>query len=105
MGWLLADRMLVMYLGRIVAMGSVNDAFERPRHPYTRALLSCAPAPGPVGVSRRIRLSGKPRSAVNPDPDVCRFSGRCPEGVERCTSEMPMLRSFGGGHVAARHLA
>ena len=102
---LLADRVLVMYLGRIVEMGPVNDVFERPRHPYTRALLSCVPEPGATGTSRRIRLSGEPRSPIDPDPNVCRFYGRCPEGIERCAREMPILRSSGGEHVAACHLA
>jgi oligopeptide/dipeptide ABC transporter ATP-binding protein len=102
---LLADRVLVMYLGRIVEMGPVTEVFERPRHPYTRALLSCVPEPGPAGTSRRIRLSGEPRSPIDPDPNVCRFYGRCPEGIERCAREMPMLRSFGDAHVAACHLA
>ena len=92
---LLADRVLVMYLGRIVEMGSVIEVFERPHHPYTRALLSSVPAPGEAGSARRIRLSGEPRSPIDPDPRVCRFYGRCPEGFERCTQEMPMLRAVG----------
>jgi oligopeptide/dipeptide ABC transporter ATP-binding protein len=102
---LLADRVLVMYLGRIVEMGPVNEVFERPRHPYTRALLSCVPEPGASGAGRRICLSGEPRSPINPDPSICRFYGRCPEGIERCAREMPLLRSFGREHVAACHLA
>jgi oligopeptide/dipeptide ABC transporter ATP-binding protein len=102
---LLADRVLVMYLGRIVEMGPVGDVFARPRHPYTRALLSCVPEPRGAVTGRRIRLSGEPRSPIDPDPDVCRFYGRCPEGIERCAREMPVLRSVGREHVAACHLA
>jgi oligopeptide/dipeptide ABC transporter ATP-binding protein len=102
---LLADRVLVMYLGRIVEMGSVTEVFERPRHPYTRALLSCVPGPDAVAGGRRIRLSGEPRSPIDPDPRVCRFYGRCPEGHERCTQEMPMLHQVGRDHLAACHLA
>ena len=102
---LLADRVLVMYLGRIVEMGTVNEVFARPRHPYTRALLSCVPEPGAAGTGGRIRLSGEPRSPIDPDPNVCRFDGRCPDGVERCAREMPLLRSFGGAHLSACHLA
>ena len=102
---LLADRVLVMYLGRIVEMGTVDEVFEGPRHSYTRTLLSCVPEPGTTGARRRIRLSGEPRSPIDPDPNVCRFYGRCPDGVERCTREMPLLRSFGGAHVAACHQA
>ena len=102
---LLADRVLVMYLGRIVEMGPIGDVFARPRHPYTRALLSCVPAPGGAVTGRRIRLSGEPRSPIDPDPDVCRFYGRCPEGFERCAQEMPLLHAMGREHVAACHLA
>jgi len=102
---LLADRVLVMYLGRIVEMGTVNEVFEAPRHPYTRALLSCVPEPGVTGPGRRIRLSGEPRGPIDPDPNVCRFYGRCPDGIERCAREMPLLRSFEGAHVAACHRA
>jgi oligopeptide/dipeptide ABC transporter ATP-binding protein len=101
---LLADRVLVMYLGRIVELGVVSEVFERPRHPYTRALLSCVPGPSGAAVGRRIRLPGEPRSPIDPDPNVCRFFGRCPEGVERCAREMPVLRSVGRVHVAACHL-
>jgi oligopeptide/dipeptide ABC transporter ATP-binding protein len=102
---LLADRVLVMYLGRIVEMGTVNEVFEAPRHPYTRALLSCVPEPGVTGPGRRIRLSGEPRSPIDPDPNVCRFYGRCPDGIERCAREMPLLRSVSGAHVVACHRA
>ena len=101
---LLADRVLVMYLGRIVEMGPVTEIFERPRHPYTRALLSCVPEPR-GGTRPRIRLSGEPRSPIDPDPHVCRFYGRCPDGIERCATEMPLLRVVGSQHQAACHLA
>jgi oligopeptide/dipeptide ABC transporter ATP-binding protein len=102
---LLADRVLVMYLGRIVEMGGVTDVFANPRHPYTRALLSSVPAPGEGGAGRRIRLTGEPRSPIDPDPRVCRFYGRCPDGVARCAEEMPMLKVTSGDHFAACHLA
>jgi oligopeptide/dipeptide ABC transporter ATP-binding protein len=102
---LLADRVLVMYLGRIVEMGPVGEVFERPRHPYTRALLSCVPGPSVDGAERRIRLSGEPRSPIDPDPSVCRFYGRCPEGHDRCAQEMPVLRPVGPERAAACHIA
>jgi oligopeptide/dipeptide ABC transporter ATP-binding protein len=102
---LLADRVLVMYLGRIVEMGGVEDVFANPRHPYTRALLSSVPAPGEGGAGRRIRLTGEPRSPIDPDPRICRFYGRCPDGMARCTEEMPMLKVTSGDHFAACHLA
>ena len=101
---LLADRVLVMYLGQIVEHGPVEAVFDRPRHPYTRALLSAAPLLDPSARRPRIRLAGEPRSPIDPAPTVCRFYGRCPEGFDRCRSEMPVLRSLGGGsHEAACH--
>jgi oligopeptide/dipeptide ABC transporter ATP-binding protein len=101
---LLADRVLVMYLGRLVETGPVGEVFERPRHPYTRALLSSVPGPGGTR-GGRVRLAGEPRSPIDPDPNVCRFYGRCPEGIDHCTREMPLLRPVGRGHLAACHLA
>lgn len=101
---LLADRVLVMYLGRIVEIGSVEEVLERPRHPYIRALLSCVPKPGLAGAGWPIRLSCEPRRPIDTDPRVCRF-WRCPEGMERCAQKMPLLRSFGGAHVAICHRA
>ena len=101
---LLADRVLVMYLGQIVEQGPVETIFDRPRHPYTRALLSAAPRLDPAARRARIRLAGEPRSPIDPEPTVCRFYGRCPEGFDRCRSEMPVLRSVGGRfHEAACH--
>jgi oligopeptide/dipeptide ABC transporter ATP-binding protein len=102
---LLADRVLVMYLGRIVETGPVREVFERPRHPYTRALLSCVPESACATARTRIRLEGEPRSPIDPDPRVCRFYGRCPDGHDRCAQEMPLLRSVGAEHLAACHLA
>jgi len=101
---LLADRVLVMYLGQIVEQGPIESVFDRPRHPYTQALLSAAPLLDPASRRPRIRLVGEPRSPIDPAPSVCRFYGRCPEGFDRCRSEMPVLRSVGGGsHEAACH--
>jgi oligopeptide/dipeptide ABC transporter ATP-binding protein len=102
---LLADRVLVMYLGKIVESGPVIDVFERPRHPYTRALLSAVPGGLPGAGGPRIRLSGEPRSPIDPSPTTCRFYGRCPEGFDRCRTEMPVLRVERGEHAVACHLA
>ena len=86
-------------------MADLGEAlFTTPRHPYSPALGAAIPAPARRGEARP-RLDGSPASPIDPDPNVCRFYGRCPEGVERCAREMPMLRSFGGEHVAACHLA
>jgi oligopeptide/dipeptide ABC transporter ATP-binding protein len=101
---LLSDRVLVMYLGRIVEAGPVDAIFTRPRHPYTRALVSAIPVLEPDGRRARIRLEGEPRSSIDPSPTVCRFHGRCPEGFDRCTQEMPQLRPASPGHTVACHL-
>jgi peptide/nickel transport system ATP-binding protein len=100
---LMSDRVLVMYLGRIVEAGPVDAVFDRPRHPYTRALVSAIPVLDPGSRRARIRLTGEPRSPIDPSPTVCRFYGRCPEGFERCAIEMPRLRPVAPGHVAACH--
>jgi oligopeptide/dipeptide ABC transporter ATP-binding protein len=102
---LFADRVLVMYLGKIVEQGPVDEIFDRPGHPYTRALVSAAPVLDPGARKPRLRLRGEPRSPIDPSPSVCRFYGRCPDGFDRCGREMPVLRSFGSGrHQAACHL-
>ena len=101
---LFSDRVMVMYLGRVVEIGPADRVFEEPRHPYTRALLSAVPMPDPTVRRPRIPLSGEPRSPVDPSPHVCRFYGRCPEGFARCEREMPRLRAVGDGHEAACHL-
>ena len=101
---LLSDRVLVMYLGRIVESGPVDEVFDRPRHPYTRALVSAIPALDPGARRARIRLAGEPRSPIDPPPRVCRFHGRCPDGFDRCTHEMPGLRRVGPDHHVACHL-
>jgi oligopeptide/dipeptide ABC transporter ATP-binding protein len=102
---LLADRVLVMYLGRVVEQGPADTIFEAPAHPYTRALVSAAPGLA-AGVRReRIRLVGEVQSPIDPAPTVCRFYGRCPEGFDRCGQEMPRLRAAGEGHAVACHLS
>jgi oligopeptide/dipeptide ABC transporter ATP-binding protein len=100
---LMSDRVLVMYLGRIVEAGPVNEVFERPRHPYTQALVSAIPVLDPESRRARIRLAGEPSSPIDPSLTVCRFYGRCPEGFERCAREMPEFRSVSVDHVAACH--
>ncbi|KKI99198.1 oligopeptide/dipeptide ABC transporter ATP-binding protein [Prochlorothrix hollandica] len=98
---LLCDRILVMYLGKIVETGPVEAVFQNPRHPYTAALLSAIPSfeakPHPIP------LNGEPRSPINPNPQVCRLYGRCPQGADRCAGEMPLLQEVGPDHWAACH--
>jgi oligopeptide/dipeptide ABC transporter ATP-binding protein len=102
---LLCDRVLVMYLGKIVEAGPADALFADPRHPYTRALISAIPQADPEKRVGRLRLSGEPRSPIDPDPRVCRFYGRCPQGEPRCSAEMPVLRRAGEAREVACHFA
>ena len=101
---LLCDRIVVMYLGRVVEQAPSRDLFRTPRHPYTRALLASTPDPSRRG-QRPPRLEGSVASPINPDPNACRFYGRCPRRQERCAQEMPVLRAVGHQHQAACHFA
>jgi len=95
LAWSLCDRIAVMYLGRIVERGSAVDVIERPRHPYTQALVTAIPVPEAGGGGERELLSGE-----LPDPtDVpagCRFHPRCPRRFEPCDSVDPSLIAVGG---------
>jgi len=102
-----ADRIAVMYLGRIVEHAAAGEVVRNPRHPYTRALLSVVPKRDPRDRSVPQILTGE-----TPDPAYipagCRFHPRCPVAVERCLTEDPRLRLPAGaaaGHLAACHLA
>ncbi len=93
---LLTDRVAVMYLGKIVEMGSSAGVFAAPMHPYTRALVSAIPGHGP-----RIRLDGEVQSPIDPPAQVCRFASRCPAVQDRCRREAPVLHD--ATHAVACH--
>ena len=98
----ISDRIAVMYLGKIVELGSAVDVIERPRHPYTRALVSAIPTPNP-DVERkrqRIMLPGDPPSPLNP-PAGCAFHPRCPYAKEICKATVPPLVPAGPNREAA----
>ena len=100
---LLCDRVLVMYLGKIVECGPADEVFAHPLHPYTQALVAAVPRRHDNS-GARLRLSGEPMSPIDPDPNVCRFYGRCPRGTDQCRTAMPALRRF-GARQAACHFA
>ena len=100
----MADRIGVMYLGKLVELGSGQDIYERAAHPYTAGLIATIPVPKPTTerAKKGAAIKGELPSPVNP-PSGCRFRTRCQFAQERCAAEEPKLRSFGPGHVAACH--
>jgi oligopeptide/dipeptide ABC transporter ATP-binding protein len=98
----LADRIGVMYLGKLVELGSGDDIYRRAAHPYTDALIKTIPVPDPAVKRAGIAITGELPSSRNP-PSGCRFRTRCPRAQDLCAAEEPLLRSFGPRHVAACH--
>ena len=100
----MADRIGVMYLGKMVEIGSGEDIYERAAHPYTAGLIATIPVPEPAiaRATAREGIKGELPSPVNP-PSGCRFRTRCPFAQELCAAEEPKLRSFGPDHMAACH--
>ena len=96
----LCDEVVVMYLGRVMERGPTSEVYARPRHPYTRALLSAAPVPDPRAPRSRILLKGDIPSPVNP-PSGCVFRTRCPHAIEACASTEARDVNVGPGHFAA----
>ena len=96
----IADRIAVLYLGRIVEEGSVASIVERPLHPYTAALVAAVPEPDPASARRPVLLPGEPPSAVEPPPG-CPFHPRCPIAQDRCREQRPLLLEVEAGRRVA----
>jgi peptide/nickel transport system ATP-binding protein len=101
----ISDRVLVMYLGRVVEIGPIEAIFERPLHPYTRALLASRPSMDPAQRIEEPPITGDPPNPVDP-PSGCRFHTRCPFTEQVCTTTDPTLGNWQGlqSHVAACHM-
>ncbi|MDR1174211.1 MAG: ABC transporter ATP-binding protein [Treponema sp.] len=96
-----ADRVGIMYAGRLVEEAQAEIIFQKPEHPYTRHLISSLPVIGDK--SGKSSLEGTPPNLANP-PEGCRFHPRCPVARESCKTEVPPMRDLGAGHRAACHL-
>jgi peptide/nickel transport system ATP-binding protein len=99
----MCDRIAIMYLGKIVEMGSIEKIVYEPLHPYTKALIDAVPVPDPTAERIKVVIKGEIPSPVNP-PSGCRFHTRCPVAIEICPKEEPPLIDIGKEHLVACHL-
>ncbi|MEO8607924.1 MAG: dipeptide ABC transporter ATP-binding protein [Chloroflexota bacterium] len=100
----IADRVVVMYVGRVVEIAPTEDLFSEPKHPYTEALMSAIPKPDPRLHPKRLILEGEIADPANP-PTGCYFHPRCPYAQARCKTETPALRPVGKDRMVACHFA
>ncbi len=100
----ICDRVVVMYVGKVVEVAETDALYFNPKHPYTEALLSSVPKPDPTALSSRIVLKGEVADPGNP-PSGCAFHPRCPYAVERCKVEIPELEDLGDNHYVRCHRA
>lgn len=100
----IADRIAIMYVGRLVEMTTTTELYHNPQHPYTEALMSAVPKPDPRTRSKRILLKGEVADPGNP-PSGCYFHPRCDYAEPRCSQETPGLREIEPGHLVACHFS
>jgi oligopeptide transport system ATP-binding protein len=100
----ISDRIMVLYLGKVMEIAARHSLYDSPRHPYTQALLSAVPVPDPDIERQRVRIhvTGELPSAIHP-PDGCVFHTRCPHVQERCRTEIPALSTVNIHHEVACH--
>jgi peptide/nickel transport system ATP-binding protein len=96
----LCDRVVVLYLGRVMEIAPTAALFDAPAHPYTQALLSAAPIPDPTQAAPQVNLQGDPPSPLNP-PSGCVFRTRCPHAIAACAEQVPELTPTGAGRWVA----
>jgi oligopeptide/dipeptide ABC transporter ATP-binding protein len=99
-----SDRIMVMYLGKVMEVSPAEELYRKPIHPYTSALLGAIPIPDPEEnrVRERTMVTGEPPNPINP-PAGCRFHTRCPRATDVCREVEPQLSEYPGGHLAACH--
>lgn len=98
----ISDRILVMYMGEVAELAESKKLFDRPLHPYTKALLSAVPVPDVDNQQKRIILRGEVTSPINPKPG-CRFAARCQYATELCARESPRPVEYEPGHLVSCH--
>lgn len=100
----ICNRIAVMYLGKVMEMGTVDDVIQEPLHPYTKSLIAAVPVPDPTSARAEVVIRGEIPSPVNP-PSGCRFHTRCPNMIgDICRTKEPPLVDAGNGRVVACHL-
>jgi peptide/nickel transport system ATP-binding protein/oligopeptide transport system ATP-binding protein len=99
----ISNRIAVMYLGRIVEITDGESLYEKPKHPYTKALIAASPVPDPIRIQEKRILRGEVPSPVSP-PSGCHFHPRCPEVLDICSAEMPRMRDCEPGWKVRCHL-